>query len=220
MRAAGPPVTTMKLVGGDPSLDFVNTVGGRTVADGGGERIRADKLGEYADLVAFAVRAGLVEERVGRRLLGRGERHPREAAAALRRALGFREALYRTLRSLRRRRSPAAADLALLNAEIAAARSREALAGGTERLRWEWRRAGARLEFPLWPLARAAAALLVSPRLARLRRCGGDDCGWLFVDESRNHTRQWCSMEDCGNLSKVRRFRQRARRRRASKEPP
>ena len=78
-----------------------------------------------------------------------------------------------------------------------------------EGLRWEWRGAAARLESPLWPVARAAAALLTSPELARLRQCGGDDCGWLFLDGSRNHSRQWCTMEDCGNLSKVRRFRER-----------
>jgi predicted RNA-binding Zn ribbon-like protein len=56
---------------------------------------------------------------------------------------------------------------------------------------------------------RAAAALLVSPEQARLRRCGGDGCGWLFLDRSRNRSRHWCTMDDCGNLSKVRRFRRR-----------
>jgi predicted RNA-binding Zn ribbon-like protein len=211
------PVATMKLVGGDPSLDFVNTVGGRLADRGGRPRVRADKLGAFSDLVTFGVRTGLMDEKAGRGLIRRGGRRPQEAAAALGRAVKFREALYRTLQARRRGRPPAAADIAVLNGEIAAARSREVLAAGREGLRWEWRGAGERLESPIWPIALAAAALLLSPRFARLRECGGDDCGWLFLDESRNHSRQWCSMEDCGNLSKVRRFRQRrARRARAS----
>jgi predicted RNA-binding Zn ribbon-like protein len=106
-------------------------------------------------------------------------------------------------------RVPAPADLAALNAELVACRSRERLIARREGLRWEWHDAARHLESPLWPVARAAAALLTSPELARLRQCGGDDCGWLFLDRSRNRSRQWCTMEDCGNLSKVRRFRER-----------
>ena len=200
----------MKLVGGDPCLDFVNTVGGRVQAVGDAQtRVRADKLACYPDLAAWSVHAGLVGESAGRLLLRLAAARSREAKAALRRALEFREALYRTLRALMLDRVPAPADLAVLNAEIAASRSRERLAARPGGLRWEWRDAARRLESPLWPVARAAAALLTSPELARLRHCGGDDCGWLFLDRSRNRSRQWCTMEDCGNLSKVRRFRKR-----------
>jgi predicted RNA-binding Zn ribbon-like protein len=200
----------MKLVGGDPCLDFVNTVGGR-VADAGGvqARVRADKLACYPDLAAWSVHAGLVGESAGSGLVRFAAARPREARGALRRALEFREALYRTLRALMLVRVPAPADLAVLNAEIAACRSRELLTARPEGLRFEWRDAARRLESPLWPVVRAAAALLTSPELARLRQCGGDDCGWLFLDRSRNRSRQWCTMEDCGNLSKVRRFRER-----------
>jgi predicted RNA-binding Zn ribbon-like protein len=31
----------------------------------------------------------------------------------------------------------------------------------------------------------------------------------MFLDISKNGRRQWCDMQDCGNLAKVRRFRQR-----------
>ena len=209
MATPAPAAATMRLVGGDPCLDFVNTVGGRLPTGGGVVTIRADKLASYADLVAFAVHAGLIDPATARGLRRRGDARPREAAAVLGRAVVFREALHRTLQALRRERRPAPADLALLSGEIAAARRREALVAGREGLRWEWRGAGERLESPLWPVARAAAALLVSAERSRLRECGGDDCGWLFLDRSRNRSRQWCTMEDCGNLAKVRRFRRR-----------
>jgi predicted RNA-binding Zn ribbon-like protein len=210
MATPASPAATMKLVGGDACLDFVNSVGGRVPSAGGAPAcVRADKLAGYPDLVAWSVHAGLVGESPARSLLRLAAARPREARAALGRALAFREALYRTLRALMLGRGPAPADLAVLNAELAACRSREVLAARRGGLRFEWRDAAERLESPLWPVVRAAAALLTSPELERLRECGGEECGWLFLDKSRNHSRQWCTMEDCGNLSKVRRFRER-----------
>lgn len=210
MATPASPAATMKLVGGDPCLDFVNSVGGRVPAVGGAQaRVRADKLAGYPDLVAWGVHTELLGEGTARSLLRLAAARPREARAALGRALAFREALYRTLRALMLGRAPAPADLALLNVELAACRSRELLAARREGLRWEWCGAAEQLESPLWPVARAAAALLTSTELERLRQCGGEECGWLFLDKSRNHSRQWCTMEDCGNLSKVRRFRER-----------
>lgn len=44
----------------------------------------------------------------------------------------------------------------------------------------------------------------------RLKCCPGDDCGWLFIDETGNGRRRWCSMESCGNRTKARRHYRRA----------
>lgn len=43
----------------------------------------------------------------------------------------------------------------------------------------------------------------------RLKACRSDACRWAFVDRSRNRSRQWCSMEVCGNREKARAFRSR-----------
>ena len=43
----------------------------------------------------------------------------------------------------------------------------------------------------------------------RLKICPAEDCRWAFYDTSRNRSRRWCSMEVCGNRSKVRAFRDR-----------
>ena len=43
----------------------------------------------------------------------------------------------------------------------------------------------------------------------RLKACPAEDCEWAFFDVSRNRSRTWCSMEECGNRAKTRRYRRR-----------
>ena len=43
----------------------------------------------------------------------------------------------------------------------------------------------------------------------KLKACRSDTCRFAFVDNSRNRSRQWCSMEVCGNRQKARSFRER-----------
>jgi predicted RNA-binding Zn ribbon-like protein len=207
---------TMKLVGGDPCLDFVNTVGGRIssrASSSTASLVRNDKLASYGDLLAWAGHAGLLDERASRKLARHAAQRPREASRVLSRAVAGREALHRALSSLMEGRPPAPGDLAILNGELATLRRHERLVAAEDGLRWEPARSGSRLDSVLWPVWRAAALLLTSEDGSRLRRCGGEDCGWLFLDHSKNHSRRWCTMEDCGNVSKVRRFRRRRRRR-------
>lgn len=45
----------------------------------------------------------------------------------------------------------------------------------------------------------------------RLKACTDDGCQWAFFDTTRNRSRTWCSMEDCGNKEKTRRYRERRR---------
>ena len=50
--------------------------------------------------------------------------------------------------------------------------------------------------------------LLTSDALHRVRACADPSCAWLFLDTTRSGTRRWCTMQSCGNRSKVRRFRE------------
>jgi predicted RNA-binding Zn ribbon-like protein len=67
-----------------------------------------------------------------------------------------------------------------------------------------------------WPgvVAQVAAAwadLLSRTPPERLKVCSNPDCHWAFVDQSHNLSRRWCRQWACGNLMKVRQFRERAR---------
>ena len=187
-----------ELSGGALCLDFANTWGDR-------ERPEEDKLRDYPDLLAFARQTGMLTAAEAARLAGRAGREPREAAAALARAVELRETLYRIFSSAAIGRGPEAADLERLNAALPEALSHLRLEPRGTELIWTWAASDDPLEAPLWPVVRSAAELLTSEERRRVRECGGGACTWLFLDHSRNRSRRWCSMETCGNRAKARR---------------
>jgi predicted RNA-binding Zn ribbon-like protein len=194
------------LIGGSLCLDFVNTVGGRA----GGAVIR-DKIASFPDLVAWSLLAGIVDPTGARALARRAARGAREAASVLERAVQFREALYRILLCVVEGRRPAEADADVLRREVSMARAHERLAAHGGAFEWTLPERMDALDRVLWPVSLSAAELLASGDLYRLRQCGGETCSWMFLDTTRNRSRQWCDMRDCGNRAKVRRFRERHR---------
>jgi len=61
----------------------------------------------------------------------------------------------------------------------------------------------------LGKLAAAVATAMAEGSWSRFKACRSDTCRWAFVDESRNASRTWCSMQTCGNREKARHFRSR-----------
>ncbi|HEX7089658.1 MAG TPA: ABATE domain-containing protein [Longimicrobiales bacterium] len=191
---------------GWPCIEFTKTVGWRP-------RDRSDdELVSYAALVDWAARAGLLDDAAASRLARNAKREPAEAARVLEQARALRGAIYRILVGVGEGRPPTAEDLDTLSAHASAALAARRLESAPEGgYAWAWPRDATSLDRVLWPIAESAASLLTSPLVHRVRRCADDECGWLFVDESRNRSRRWCSMEGCGTRAKVRRYRQRQR---------
>lgn len=71
--------------------------------------------------------------------------------------------------------------------------------------------AGAGVRGALRQLPVAATTARIKGTWTRLKICPADDCAWAFHDTARNRSKRWCSMEVCGNRSKVRAVRDRAR---------
>ena len=190
------------LDGGRLCLDFVNTHSRRT----------GEHLATYADLLAFAQQSGLLAQAERERLQAEADRRPEQAATLLARARRLRAALYGVFSAVAAGHQPNAADLEVFNADLASALSHARVASADDGFVWEW--AGGRaagLEAPLWEVLRSAADLLTSPDVRKVRECGGADCRWLFIDTSKNRSRQWCSMQSCGNREKARRHYERVR---------
>lgn len=218
MKANQASAAEMKLVGGRLCLDFINTVGGRKSdpprrkSHSLSSQLLGDKLGEYSDLVNWSRHSGIVTATEAERLIQASKRNAGEASEVFDRAIALREALYRICRAIMTGRQPPRADLNTVNDELLEARTHERLTHSAEGFTSEWVGSEAALDRMLWSIIHSAAELLTTGDLSRLRECGGEECGWVFEDTSRNRSRQWCDMQDCGNLAKVRRYRTRLRR--------
>ena len=194
-----------ELSGGALCLDFANSWGDR-------RRPESDRLDGYPALLAFAVEAGLLDRGTAARLARRARTTPVEAVQAHATACELRDALYRVFAAQARGRRVDPADLARLNRALHEAHPHLRVARRGRGYAWDWADDGDQpLLAPLRPIARSAADLLTAGDLARVRECDGADCTWLFLDQSRNRSRRWCSMESCGNRAKARRHYHRRR---------
>lgn len=206
----------MKFVGGNLCLDFVNTVdvwsstGGRAHLRNYGDTPLREKIVDYNALVRWSQLAGVISLSDANQLIEYSASHALDANAILGRALRLRRVLYRILKSLLQHWEPECGDIDVLQKELTLARKHERLVHRDGALVWTWEKAPDLLDQMLWPIALSAGDLLTSADLSRLRQCKSDECGWIFLDSSRNRSRHWCDMNDCGNLDKVRRFRQRS----------
>lgn len=195
------PIETLTLLGEPLCLEFSNTA---SLHEHDGER--GDRLLAYEDLVAWSRRVGTLDAGAAESLLAEARRRPGEAERIFAEATALRESIFRLMRAAEDGARLPAADLERLTDWAARALSHRVLVpvegGGVE---WRWPAADGALEAPLWPVAESAASLLSSPELGRVKSCGADDCEWLFLDTSRNRSRRWCDMSECGNRVKARR---------------
>jgi predicted RNA-binding Zn ribbon-like protein len=199
------------------ALDFANTAGWHAGPS------PEERLTTYRAAVDWAAGAGILSREQVELLIASAQDQPARAQAALERIIALREAVYRIFAALAHDLHPAEGDLEILHLELRqglphlrlalsapeTADSREA--ANAHRFVWAWTDLESDLAGFLWPVAAAAATLLTSPQLARVRICADDDCGWLFIDHSKNASRRWCDMGDCGNRAKARRYRARQR---------
>lgn len=184
------------LLGGHPALDFLNTINDWFAAE------PVEYLAEFDDAVAFGVAAGVLTRGEGDELATTGSGVRWREVAELH---TVRAALERVVRACVRGEAAPAPELALLarhRADAVRQATYRNIAGAPLQHDIAVARAGAAvLRFRL---VEAAMQLLTSPVLARVGECPG--CGWFFLDQTKNGSRRWCSMEMCGSSAKSRAY--------------
>lgn len=187
-------------------LDFVNTLDWRN-SDHPKELLKS-----YAVLVKWALRKKIVDEKTAERLIARAEVDPESAQIALNNARELREAICQLFVDHIFGRPVNDEALEIVNRVLSKSIPRlEIHPGDNPGFRWVWLGSSETQDCMLVYLARSAAELLSSDWLGRVGQCANKECGWLFLDESRNHNRRWCDMSACGNRAKARRHYQKVK---------
>lgn len=178
-------------------LDFVNTVSWR------GREEPSDNMSSPEAWLAWMEANGAADEASVAELRRRASMWSFEAEAGFKRAVEFRESLYALLMdTIEGKKSVEKSEL-----DDVLARALDRLSLDAGQSPWQWRFAGSPVDWetPLYPIALSAAQLLSSSWIEKLRACERDECRWLFLDVTKNHSRKWCDMGTCGNVMKARR---------------
>jgi predicted RNA-binding Zn ribbon-like protein len=196
---------SLPLIADDLALDFANTESGR------GFPSHENHFREAGNVVEWLRHAKALPVGEAEWLRARVSERADLAADLLKQAIKLREAIHDIGAALGRRAKPPEAALASLSALHARCVAKAELAPGVMSCRWSWSVRDFPVEAALGPIALAAVRLFTEGDFHRLRECGGNACGWLFYDRSKNNRRRWCEMEVCGNRAKQRRLAARRR---------
>ncbi len=188
---------TYKVVGGEFSLDFVNTVSWPATAR------EHDWLDGPDNFTAWAKAVGILS-RSNRDALN--ARPKAKLASELEKVRQIRAELDAVLRPLAFNKRPFRVAIEALNTlthDICALRCIDPAT-----LQWVWADP-ASLPDVLAPVVWSAAHVVTSLERARIGHCRS--CNWIFHDTSRNRSRRWCDMADCGSRDKALRYYHRAK---------
>lgn len=198
-----PSKPAFDLTSGHLCLDFANTLDNRL----SGQPL--EKLTGFADLVAFAEQAGALSAPEARRLRRDGSERSREASASFQRAVGVREMIFRIFSAVAAGHEASETDVEAFNAAVRRSSARSLLVPGNGREAWQWLEKSGDAHRLIGKIVRSAVEVLTSRDIQRVKKCGADDCGWLFIDDSRSRNRRWCEMKTCGSRHKARAYYQR-----------
>lgn len=194
-------IKTLKLIGGWLCLDFSNTLGMHA-----SEQTK-EYLRSYFDLAEWSQYTGIIDDDEERRLLLKAEKNPVEAERALHLAIELREIIFRIFSSIAAKTSPNEKELARFSQKLSRMMRHSKFNFTKSGVVWDVKGKENSLDRMLNSVIQSAFLLLISNELDRVKICADDrGCGWLFFDHSKNRSRRWCDMTDCGNLAKQRRL--------------
>jgi predicted RNA-binding Zn ribbon-like protein len=191
---------SLKLLGGRLCLDFINTLDWR------GTDTPQEFLKTFDDLVSWSRHAGICSQPESENLYKIAGQSNAEAKKALTRALKLRETIYRLFAAGIANRNPLKEDLVIFNNNLSRSMKDSQIIPTADGYAWDITGNRAKLNWILNPIIRSAAEIMVSDERNKVKACADSACGWLFIDVSRNRSRRWCDMQDCGNRAKASRF--------------
>ncbi len=202
-------IKTLQLDSGRHCFNFTNTVHSRT------EEGIFDYLKTYDDLIEWMEKVNLLSKARLKILKDFVSERPKEAEKKLLQIKNKRELLYQTFSSIIHNKNIDKTLVTQFNETLSEALSNLAFDITKNRIELGWKNEGVNLLEPLWVIFKDAFDILTSVPKKRIKECGS--CGWLFLDNSKNNSRVWCSMQTCGSSDKAKRYYYRKKKERNNK---
>lgn len=189
-------------VGNHPCLDFINT---EMIVRGD----LSDLLRGCEDLVAWLVQAKIVTNTQAAIVMKQWNHKDQEQC--FEQGIMFRKTLRNMVEQIAARKSIPSSAVASINQLLSRCPGFAQLVYAKGRIERQFQSQATQKDGLLTPLAEAASDLLCSGNLSLVKKCGNAACVLYFYDRTKNHTRNWCSMQLCGNRTKVAAHYQRKR---------
>lgn len=189
-------------VGNHPCLDFINT---QMIV----RETPTDLLRGYEDLVAWLVQAKIVNNDQATVVMTQWNREDQEQL--FEQGITFRNTVRDMAERIVARKSIPDSAVASINRLLSRCPGYPQLVYAKGQVTRQFQSQTAQKDGLLAPLAEAASDLLCSGDLSLVKKCGNAACILYFYDTTKNHTRNWCSMQLCGNRIKVAAHYQRKR---------
>ena len=187
---------------GNLCIDFVNTVDCRN-----SKTRKKEMLRDFSALVSWSKQMGILEDKTAQVLFKAALKQPNKTKQVYEKAIELRELFYRIFSSIAATGQVPDHDLSIFNKYLADSMGKSCCITSSDNgFVWSFCSGTDSMDLFLDPIIKSAADLLISSELKRVKQCADDACSWLFMDKSRNNSRRWCSMKDCGNRAKAHRY--------------
>jgi predicted RNA-binding Zn ribbon-like protein len=193
------------LTSGRLCLDFANTLGNRLSGQ------PQERLTGFAEFMTFGEQAGAFSASKAQKLRRDGRKSARVASEFFQRSVALRETIFRIFSAVAARQEARQTDVETLNTAVRRLNACSLVMPGDGKASWQWLDESSDEEQLIGKIVRSAVELLTSRDIERVKMCAADDCGWLFMDDSRSRNRRWCEMRTCGSRHKARVYYQRTR---------
>jgi len=191
-------IDELDLDGGVLCLDLANTVSDRQHMPG------TDYVNNFDNLLYWAVKkAKVISEGTALVLQKRALAEPAKARQFCKEAIELRELIYHMFLQVSKNEAVSSGDLDTFNEIVKKYLPHLILRQKGRDFSEAWNWEADSFYQVLAPVVKTAYELLLSDKLDRIKQCGSDHCGWLFLDTSKNGKRRWCSMKTCGSNDKA-----------------
>jgi predicted RNA-binding Zn ribbon-like protein len=190
-----PDTSRFLLVGNSLCIDFANTIYSPSDPTG--------TLHSWFDLVDFMEVTVTASQQELAQLRALGKKQPRVCADVFAQALVLRDALRNILREIVTKQRILPVWIMSVNSILRANERYERLVPFGDKWRITYVTSSKQPERALAIIASSAADLIDSSSHSLIRKCANPECVLYFYDNSRTSRRRWCSMDVCGNRTKV-----------------